>query len=105
MQRLILNQDDNNLCVGSLCTGNGISGLLGGGVGGRVFSCTTMGYYESSFCACAEYLCTSLNKFNLSRITRLAAKLLYIAPTSALTLLQPNISMHSLHFALYYLRC
>ena len=79
--------------------------VVGGGVGGRVFSCTTMGYYELSFCACAEYLCTSLNKFNLSRITRLAAKLLYIAPTSALTLLQPNISMHSLLFGLYYLRC
>lgn len=28
MQRLILNQDDNDLCVGSLCTGNGIPGLL-----------------------------------------------------------------------------
>ena len=79
--------------------------VVGGGVGGRVFSGTTMGYDESSFCACAEYLCILLNKFNLSRITRLAAKLLYIAPTSALTLLQPNISMHSLHFALYYLRC
>ena len=79
--------------------------VVGGRVGGRVFSCTTMGYDESSFCACAEYLCTSLNKLDLSHITRLAAKLLYIAPTSALTLLQPNISMHSLHFALYYLRC
>ena len=105
MQRLILNQDDNNLCLGSLCTGNGISGLLGGGVGGRVFSCTTMGYYESSFCACAEYLCTSLNKFNMSHITQLAAKSSCIASTSALTLLQPNISLHSLHTVLHYLRC
>lgn len=32
MQRLILNQDNNNLCVGSLCTGNGFPGLEEGWV-------------------------------------------------------------------------
>ena len=37
---------------------------VGRGVGGRVFSCATVGCDESSFYACAEYLCTSLNKFN-----------------------------------------
>ena len=79
--------------------------VVGGGVGGRVFSCATMGYDESSFCACAEYLCTSLNKLNLSHITQIAAESSCIASTSALTLLQANISMHSLHTVLHYLRC